>query len=110
MISFIQKNLYTCLVIYIVNIIEFRIDDEGNFIPKKKHLVKADITEDSQLSMLDEKRIGMVRVLWRISSDIKLTETLKEAFPKTWRAYWETSLRQQHQLPVVLYHRLPPIE
>ena len=25
MISFIQKNLYTCLVIYIVNIIEFRL-------------------------------------------------------------------------------------
>ena len=63
-----------------------KIDDEGNFIPKKKHLVKADITEDSQLSMLEEKRIGMVRVLWRISSEIKLTETLKEAFPKTWRA------------------------
>ena len=63
-----------------------KIDDEGNFIPKKKHLVKADITEDSQLSMLDEKRIGMVRALWRISEDIKLTETLKESFPKTWRA------------------------
>ena len=40
-----------------------KIDDEGNFIPKRKHLVKADITEDCQLSMLDEKRIGMVRVL-----------------------------------------------
>ena len=26
MISFIQKNLYTCLVIYIVNIIEFRVE------------------------------------------------------------------------------------
>ena len=63
-----------------------KIDDEGNFIPKRKHLVKADITEDCQLSMLDEKRIGMVRVLWRISSEIKLTETLKESFPKTWRA------------------------
>ena len=63
-----------------------KIDDEGSFIPKRKHLVKADITEDSQLSMLEEKRIGMVRVLWRISSEIKLTETLKEAFPKTWRA------------------------
>ena len=63
-----------------------KIDDEGNFIPKKKHMVKADITEDSQLSMLDEKRIGMVRVLWRISEDIKLTDTLKESFPKTWRA------------------------
>ena len=25
MISFIQKNLYTCFVIYIVNIIEFRL-------------------------------------------------------------------------------------
>ena len=63
-----------------------KIDDEGNFIPKRKHLVKADITEDCQLSMLDEKRIGMVRALWRISEDIKLTETLKESFPKTWRA------------------------
>ena len=63
-----------------------KIDDDGNFIPKRKHLVKADIAEDCQLSMLDEKRIGMVRVLWRISEDIKLTETLKESFPKTWRA------------------------
>ena len=63
-----------------------KIDDEGNLIPKRKHLVKADIAEDSQLSMLDEKRIGMVRVLWRLSEDIKLTDTLKEAFPKTWRA------------------------
>ena len=36
--------------------------------------------------MLDEKRIGMVRVLWRISEDIKLTEMLRESFPKTWRA------------------------
>ena len=63
-----------------------KIDDEGNFIPKKKHLVRADITEDSQLSILDEKRIGIVRVLWEISSSIKLTDTLKEAFPKTWRS------------------------
>ena len=63
-----------------------KIDDEGNFIPKKKHLVKADITEDMELSMLDEKRIGMVRVLWLLASEIKLTEALKEAFPKTWRA------------------------
>ena len=63
-----------------------KIDDEGNFIPKRKHLVKADITEDAQLSMLEEKRIGMPRVLWRISSEIRLTETLEEAFPKTWRA------------------------
>ena len=63
-----------------------KIDDEGTFIPKKKHLVKADITEDTELSILDEKRIGMVRVLWEISSDIRLTETLKEVFPKTWRA------------------------
>ena len=62
-----------------------KIDDEGNFIPKK-HLVKADITEDAEFSMLDEKRIGMARVLWNISSETKLTETLKEAFPKTWRA------------------------
>ena len=63
-----------------------KIDDEGNFIPKRKHMVKADITEDTELSMLDEKRIGMVRVLWKISEDIKLTEALKESFPKTWRA------------------------
>ena len=63
-----------------------KIDDEGNFIPKRKHLVRADITEDCRLSMLDEKRIGMARVLWRISEDIKLTETLRESFPKTWRA------------------------
>ena len=27
MISFIQKNLYTCFVIYIVNIIEFRLSE-----------------------------------------------------------------------------------
>ncbi len=49
-------------------------------------MVKADITEDMELSMLDEKRIGMVRVLWLLASEIKLTEALKEAFPKTWRA------------------------
>ena len=43
-------------------------------------------SEITELSMLDERRIGMVRVLWRISEEIKLTETLKESFPKTWRA------------------------
>ena len=63
-----------------------RVDDDGNLIPKRRHLVKADVTEETQLSMLDEKRVGFVRALWEISSEIKLTETLKEAFPKTWRA------------------------
>ena len=61
-----------------------RLDDNGKLVPKRRHLVKAEISEETKLSIVDQNRVGMVRVLWQIATDIKLVETLKVAFPKTW--------------------------
>lgn len=66
------------------------VDADGTVHPKKQKLVRADVREDTSndqnLSLVSEKNIGMTRVLSRISEEIKLTGTLKESFPKTWRS------------------------
>ena len=61
-----------------------RLDDNGKLVPKRRHLVKAEISEETKLSIVDQNRVGMVRVLWQIATDIKLVDTLKAAFPNTW--------------------------
>ena len=59
---------------------------------RDRSFVKADVVESEEkerkvsLTMLDEKRIGMVRVLWQIANDVNLADTLKEVFPRTWKA------------------------
>lgn len=66
------------------------VDDTGVVHPKKQKLVKANIREDSDsdknLSLVSEKNIGMTRVLSKVSEEIRLTEALKESFPKTWES------------------------
>ena len=66
------------------------VDDNGVVHPKKQKLVKANIREDSDsdrnLSLVSEKNIGMTRVLSKVSEEIRLTEALKESFPKTWES------------------------
>ena len=62
------------------------VDENGNIIPKRQKLVKADVVEREDkerkvsLTMLDEKRIGMVRVLWQILS--------RKCFPGHGRQYF----------------------
>ena len=41
-----------------------RLDDDGKLVPKRRHLVKAGISEETKLSIVDQNRVGMVRVLW----------------------------------------------
>lgn len=66
------------------------VDDNGVVHPKRQKLVKANIREDSDrdrnLSLVSEKNIGMTRVLSKVSEEIRLTEALKESFPKTWES------------------------
>ena len=42
-----------------------RLDESGKIVPKRRHLVKAEINEETKLSLADQNRVGMVRVLWR---------------------------------------------
>ena len=63
-----------------------KFDDEGNFIPKKRRLVKADIKEDAAIAVLSQSRVGMTRMLWKLSNDIGLVDVLHDSFPKTWKA------------------------
>ena len=42
-----------------------RLDESGKLVPKRRHLVKAEINEETKLSLADQNRVGMVRVLWR---------------------------------------------
>jgi len=66
------------------------VDDNGVVHPKRQKLVKANVREDSEedksLSLVSEKHVGMTRVLSKISEEIRLTEALKESFPKTWES------------------------
>lgn len=93
-----------------------RLDDNGKLAPKRRHLVKAEISEETKLSIVDQNRVGMVRVLWQIATEIKLDETLKAAFPKTWdtilslsfyyvssgrnAAYLYSSWQEDHESPI----------
>ncbi len=93
-----------------------RLDDNGKLVPKKRHLVKAEISEETKLSIVDQKRVGMVRVLWQIATETKLVDTLKAAFPKTWgtilslsfyyvssgrnAAYLYPSWQEDHESPI----------
>lgn len=93
-----------------------KIDAEGKLIPKRRKLVKADVSEDVQLTTLSQKRIGMTRLLWKISEDIKLIDILKKAYPQTWRsilsmafyyvasgknaAYLFSSWQEDHETPI----------
>ena len=93
-----------------------RLDESGKLVPKRRHLVKAEINEETKLSLADQNRVGMVRVLWRIATEIKLVETLKAAFPRTWdtilslsfyyvssgrnAAYLYSSWQEDHESPI----------
>ena len=93
-----------------------RLDDNGKLVPKRRHLVKAEMSEETKLSIVDQNRVGMVRVLWQIATEIKLNETLKAAFPKTWdtilslsfyyvssgrnAAYLYSSWQEDHESPI----------
>lgn len=61
------------------------IDEEGNLVPKRMKLVKANVTEDGneKLSVISSSRIGMVRPLARICEETGLSEVLEECFPLT---------------------------
>ena len=74
------------------------------------------MSEETKLSIVDQNRVGMVRVLWQIATEIKLNETLKAAFPKTWdtilslsfyyvssgrnAAYLYSSWQEDHESPI----------
>ena len=93
-----------------------RLDEDGRLVPKKRHLVKAETSEDTKLSIVDQNRVGMVRVLWNIATGIGLVETLKAAFPNTWAtilsiafyyvssgrnaAYLYSSWQEDHESPI----------
>ena len=93
-----------------------RLDDNGKLVPKRRHLVKSEMSEETKLSIVDQNRVGMVRVLWQIATEIKLNETLKAAFPKTWdtilslsfyyvssgrnAAYLYSSWQEDHESPI----------
>ena len=78
-----------------------RLDESGRLVPKRRHLVKAEISEDTKLSIVDQDRVGMVRVLWQIATDIKLVETLKNMGHNTLALVLLCLIRQECRLSVL---------
>lgn len=63
------------------------VDEKGNVIPKKSRRVAIPTgEEDAGVLITSQRRVGMTGVLEHVARDTGLEETLRSAFPGTWRA------------------------